>query len=180
MESGKCPNCGAPAKDEKCEYCGARIFVASTESARPAPAAEVWQRPVELWNPTAAIWWSLLFLPLGPIIHHLNWKALGEYEKAKNVKSTAIGFCIIVFIMFLIPEELIPSYIIGSGMFFGWVAWSWGWLVNTKKYITGKEQVGYIAEKYGIGYERKSLLVPLIIALGIWSLLLIIYVLIYE
>jgi len=178
MENRNCPNCGAPAKGEKCEYCGARIFVApQTESARPS---EVWQRPVELWNPTAAIWWSLLFLPFGPIIHYLNWKALGEYEKAKNVKSTAIGFCIIVFIIFLIPEGVIPPYSTGVGMFGGWAAWSWGWLVKTKKYITGKEQVGYVAEKYGIGYEKKSLLIPLIIALGIMSLLLIIYALIYE
>jgi len=32
MENRNCPNCGAPAKGEKCEYCGARIYASAAET----------------------------------------------------------------------------------------------------------------------------------------------------
>ena len=41
-----------------------------------------------LWNPNAAANWSLLFSPIfGTWLHMLNWRALGEAERAESAKT---------------------------------------------------------------------------------------------
>ena len=118
-----------------------------------------------LWNPKAAIWLSALLLPLGPILHHLNWKALGKDKEAKKAKEWAIGFCVAQIISFL---PFIPP-VAGYSLIGVWLVWGWG-LFSKKTFekarekgqpmATGKEQVDYVAEKYGTEYKRKSWLVP--------------------
>ena len=49
------------------------------------PATEAAPR---LWNPNAAVNWSLLFSPaFGAWLHIKNWEALGEPQKAKAAKT---------------------------------------------------------------------------------------------
>jgi len=159
MESRNCPNCGAPSNSDKCEYCGALIPATQAESPSLLVSRS---KSVELWNPTAAIWWSLLFLPLGPILHCLNWKTLREDEKAKKIQTFAIIICIIEIIWLFSPNESESLNIAWwVGELIVWGMWGWGWFVNAEKYITGKEQIKYVTEKYGTEYGRKSWLVPL-------------------
>jgi hypothetical protein len=164
MESRNCPNCGAPSNSEKCEYCGALIPVMQTKIGNEA-------KSIELWNPKAAVWWSLLFLPLGPILHHLNWKTLGKDKEAEDAKKYAIIFCIIELIWNIIP---VNQLLISIAVLATWAYWGLGWFAKEKsKLATGKEQVDYVAEKYGTEYGRKSWLVPLIVSFGIMSLVIL-------
>jgi hypothetical protein len=112
----------------------------------------------QLWNPGAAVAWSLLFSPtFGALIQMKNWQALGEPEKARVSKIWAILNLLIVigfsvFSMMLPENKLLDglSRILGIVLLISW-------------YVSnGREQNQYVKDRFGIDYPRKSWAKPLI------------------
>lgn len=116
-----------------------------------------------LWNPTAAGSWSILFSPIfGAYLHMLNWKALGQPEKAAASKKWVIGsiafnVAMIVASLFM-PESNIFDVLGRLGGFILLIVWY---------YAIGKSQQTYVAARFGKEYPRRSWAVPLLSALGI-------------
>jgi len=151
-----CSQCGTeiPEDAKFCPKCGnATQGESATQSGTPT-----------LWNPQAAVWWSALFLPLGPILHYLNWKALGKDKEADQAKLYIIVFSVWLIIVQLPFISSIAACIINL---FIWLSWGWGLLMKKATMgLTGKGQVEYVSEKYGTEYNRKSWLVPLLASFG--------------
>jgi len=175
-----CSKCGTENSNEAqfCQNCGNATQGGDANAATDNGGSN--SDVPSLWNPKAAIWWSGLFMPLGPILHYLNWKAMGKDKEAKQAMILAVSFCILILISILTPDNI--SRAINMGCFFGWLAWGWN-LFMGKKTIekfkakgkplwTGKEQVEYVAEKYGTGYKRKSWLVPLAIVFVFYGMII--------
>lgn len=168
-----CPSCNQTlAIDEvwaghqvDCPLCQAPFIV---PASNPAPMARVVSTPspegvaatpnsVSLWNPNAAINWSLFFSPvLGTYLHYQNWLSLGDTEQASKAK---------MWFIFAIVWTLGMPFIItlnsgGSGpaFWFGVVfllAWYFG---------QAKKQVSYVKTQFGTSYERRGWILPMGIA----------------
>lgn len=146
-----CSKCGAesPSVSNYCSECGSALAVSITKNdpSQPLnpekPKAKTRVKP-NLWNPTAAANWSLLFSPaFGAYIHMLNWQALGYSEKAKNSRNWfLIGLLLSLFGLGLIVL----------------IAWY---------FASAKEQIKYVKTHFGDNYPKNSLGKPLLIALGI-------------
>jgi hypothetical protein len=126
-----------------------------TRTATSAPAS----RPPSLWNPNAAAGWSLLFTSaFGAFLHARNADAMGRHSEAKANRlwfyvTIAYYGCTLILIPFA------PSYfslflrLTRIGLLLGWY------------FDVGKDQIVYVNETWGNGYERKSWTKPLITAL---------------
>jgi len=160
-----CSKCGTevPENVNFCQKCGNAMQSQST-------SANAIDNP-SLWNPKAAVWWSILFLPLGLFLHYLNWKAMGKDKEAKLAIINAIAIFILYIINLFVPDDI--SKCINMGLFCAWLTWGWNIFIFKKNIEkrkakgkplgTGKEQVEYVAEKYGTEYKRKSWLAPIAI-----------------
>lgn len=103
-----------------------------------------------LWNPSAAANWSLLFTPaFGAYLQMLNWRALGEPERAIRAR---IWFTISVAVSLAslpLAAARWTEYP-GSPIQLATVAVLVGW------YFAGaRDQVRYVKEKFGETYERR-------------------------
>lgn len=113
-----------------------------------------------LWNPKAAMWWSLFFnVVFGAILQAKNWEALGEPELAKkNYQFAIVGFVLITCMALFLPK-----------MPFGF-----GILMVVIWYRTlGKEQVTFFENNFAGDYERKGWVVPILLgllAIVVWVL----------
>ena len=128
-----------------------------------APQANLDTTPVdapELWNPRAAIGWSLLFTPaFGAYLHMRNWQALGDQDKAQESRMWMIGYLIFLLVMLFIPAKAFTamgslSRPIGIALL---VAWS---------RLNAQAQVTTVKERFGTNYPRKSWLLPIVCAIG--------------
>jgi len=171
-----CSKCGTevPENVNFCQKCGnAMQSQSSSANAIDNPS---------LWNPKAAVWWSALFLPLGPILHYLNWKAMGKDKEAKKAMIFAILFGILVIIHLLAPDNILMG--LSIGYLCAWLIWGWNLFIGKKNIEkckakgkplgTGKEQVEYVTEKYGTEYKRKSWLAPLAITFVMYGIIIVI------
>jgi len=137
-----------------------------TPHPTPEPDPDVaWLRdttPPPLWNPSAAVNWSLLFTPVfGAILHMKNWQALGEMEKAETCKAWAIlSFAIILGLSVLAAlqptDSVFHSHLIRDLGLVLIIVWYMG---------NAREQTGYIKSRFGRDYQRKNWLVPALLAL---------------
>ena len=112
-----------------------------------------------LWNPNASAAWSLIFSPaFGAILHAINWKVLGQPDKAKENKGWAWAIIILLLLIAVIPpnvEFVEDAARVGGIMLL--VAW----------YVSqGRVQATYVKDKYGKEYEKKRWAKPLLIALA--------------
>ncbi len=106
---------------------------------------------VALWNPNAAVNWSLLFSPIfGAWLHAKNWNSLGDERKAKQSMYWVYGG-IVFSILALIPGK---SWSIGIVYLFGWY------------FLSAKQQIKYVKEKLDGVYEKKGLAKPIGIAIA--------------
>jgi hypothetical protein len=165
-----CTKCGKENRNEAqfCQNCGNAIQSGHSThgSEHSTHSATSNDNMPAIWNPKAAVWWSLPFSPLGQILHYLNWKTLGKGEEAKQAIKVIILFCVLEIIsFFIIPEDthIGVSICFYIGYFGFWLLW--GWIRNPLG--IGKEQIEYVAEKYGTQYKRKSWFVPLAISFAI-------------
>jgi hypothetical protein len=134
-----------------------------------APKAKVEDAPhavpaQPIWNPGAAASWSLPFSPaFGSYLHMLNWRALGEQEKAATAKA-----------WFMASLALLPVYIaLSMAALHGWQpadgisrALGIGFLVAWY-FSAAKGQARYVKERFGKDYPRKPWGKALLIALGL-------------
>lgn len=111
--------------------------------------------PIGLWNPNAAASWSVLFGPaFGPYLHHLNWRALGDHNRAAGAFRWFVAGLLLTFgltfgVLFS-PQLSSAAFMIS--LFFMVV-----WL-----FASGKKQVALIKEQFGENYERRSWWQPLL------------------
>ena len=119
--------------------------------------------PPSLWNPNAAVHWSLLFTPVfGAIMHMKNWQALGETEKAEICKAWAIlNFAIILGLSMIATLQLVDSihhsHLTRDLSLVLLLVWYLG---------NAREQTGYIKSHFGQRYPRKNWLMPALVAIA--------------
>ncbi|MDK4683623.1 hypothetical protein [Kingella negevensis] len=96
-----------------------------------------------LWNPKAAMWWSIFSnVAFGAIIHAKNWQALGEDDLAKQNWIWAGASIAVLFVIALIGLN------VGLGIQIGLViAW----------YQTlGKKQTEFFSNEFDNDYDKRS------------------------
>ena len=133
------------------------------------PKAEVEGAPLEsaaappLWNPNAAANWSLLFTPIfGSWLHMLNWRALGETERAESAKTWLV-----------LSTLLLAGLTLGAVVmpFSGLDAVIWPLtfvLLLAWYFASARGQARWVQARYGNVYPRKGWWQPLLGALVLW------------
>lgn len=141
-----------------CSNCGTGLEAPNHQNTIIGqPSTQIQTKQIELWNPTAAANWSLLFSPaFGAYIHMKNWKALGDYQKAKSSKIWFIASIILS--------------ILGLG-FIVLIAW----------YLSiGKKQITYVKQEFGENYVKKSWGTPLLIGFSFFIVFVIFFMIVPE
>jgi len=121
-----------------------------TSSHSSAPSSDV-----SLWNPNAAVNWSILFgAPLGSFLHARNWGSMGENGKKKRslVWFWTTATLTAAAIIFPVDKRV-----------YGGV---WLWSLILWYFISARAQAKYVRETYGSSYRRKGFVKPLLIALA--------------
>lgn len=127
---------------------------APTAALAPSSQSVAGDAPA-LWNPNAAVNWSLLFTPaFGAYLHWRNWVALNEPSKADSVK-----------IWLLVNGALVAVYL-GYGMIAKPNHWLMLGLLGLWYWKAGRPHANYVKEKFGANYPRRSWGKPLLIASG--------------
>ena len=161
-----CQKCGSPftpfLPTQPNEVAGKTRLLQDNQNIKAAPPVQQAPRPERttrqaspsrsksptLWNPGAAASWSLLFTPVfGAYLHMRNWEELGEPEKAKSSKT---------WFYISIPLSI---FLLGLPCLLAWY------------FISGKEQMAYVKEKYGDNYNKKSWGAPIMAGIGIFMIL---------
>jgi len=121
-------------------------------TAPPPPS-----RPPTLWNPKAAVCWSLLFSPaFGAFLHARNAAAMGRVDEARTnrawfyVSIAYLGLSLVAIPIPAIPDGLLR--LAALGLLFGWF------------FSLGRKQITYVRETWRDRYQRKPWTKPLLIA----------------
>jgi hypothetical protein len=114
-----------------------------------------------LWNPTAAVLWSVFFTPaFGALLHSANWRALGKPDRASInvlwVAATLVFLVIRVVAIAMTGSKTVVSVmrLVSIGLLVGWYS------------TQGKPQETYVSERYGDSYTRRSWVMPIVAGLG--------------
>jgi hypothetical protein len=126
-----------------------------------APTARVADAGAEIappmWNPNAAASWSLLFTPaFGAFLHMLNWRALGDQEKAGAAKTWFI-VSMGMLALYLLLAVLVPNFdmrFVGFGYLLAWY------------FAAARSQAQYVKDKFGNDYPRNGWGLPLLLGIG--------------
>ena len=124
-----------------------------------APTTEAAPR---LWNPNAAVNWSLLFSPaFGAWLHMKNWQALGELQKAKTAK-TWIVISLALILGLSLASGLLPD---STGL--DRATRSFGLVLLVAWYLSaGRAQALLVKQRFGKSYPRRRWAQPLLWAVG--------------
>ncbi|MDH3320209.1 MAG: hypothetical protein OEO84_11045 [Betaproteobacteria bacterium] len=118
--------------------------------------------PPSLWNPNAAANWSLIFTPaFGAYLHVLNWRALGEPERAAAARLWFIVSLVMLVVyvllgIFVVQERAADGAARGLAFIFLLI-----WYFSS-----ARRQANYVKEKWGGDYPRKGWWKPLLIGVG--------------
>jgi hypothetical protein len=131
------------------------------------------ERPA-LWNPWAAVLWSILFTPaFGAFLHMKNWQALGQPAKAKEQRTWFYGVIVALFLVMLsailLPESKLLdllSRVAGLGMLLAWY------------YSSAKAQRTLVDSRFGGDYPRKGWLKPILAVVAVFVAFMLMAVLI--
>jgi hypothetical protein len=120
-------------------------------TSRPLPSPRAPARP--LWNPAAAVNWSILFTPIfGAYLHTKNWEALGEPARAR---SSIIWFWVNLVLIGIAVLGPLNEKATGGVMLWMLILW----------YIfAARKQISYVRERFGKNYPRRSFGKPILIA----------------
>lgn len=165
-----------------CDQCGAALqadasFCPSCQYAAPAssaPASIPAEQAAPIWNPNAAANWCLLFTPaFGAYLHALNWRALGEPDKARKamgwfyVSLVMLAVYPLLGVLSLYQHHVFPAR--GLALLY-LIVWY---------FSAARSQANYVKEKFGSDYQRlgwgKPLLIAVAGAVGYYVLALIIF-----
>ena len=125
----------------KCKHCGEFLNKGGEPSNAGRKPSQTGDNSA-LWNPNAAINWSLLFTPiLGGLLHASNWDAMGEPEKAKESRLWAWG---------TIPVIVVSLFLRGDVARLIQIAYISVWY-----FVAAKKQAKRVKELYGTSYPRK-------------------------
>jgi len=114
-------------------------------------------KPQAIWNPNAAANWSLLLSPaFGTTLQMLNWRALGEPQRA----AIARGWVVASFILLAFSLAPIHSEEVDRLLRLVNVVYVLGWYFSA-----GRAQVRYVNARFGTSYPKRPLGMPLLIAL---------------
>jgi hypothetical protein len=108
-----------------------------------------------LWDPSAAVRWSLLFTPLfGSLILAADWSELGEIERMKGnfLWAALSGICLALIILF--RRNVNPAAALAA-LLIVFVAWY---------FISGAPQAAHMQKMTGGEYNKKRWLVPVLAA----------------
>lgn len=108
-----------------------------------------------LWNPAAAVNWSVLFSPiLGSYLHAKNWKSL---QQPQNARTSWIWFAVSVVVMGVAAFAPISTKAAG-GMTL--------WLLILWYFFSARKQIAHVRNRFSTTYPRKSFGVPVAISVG--------------
>ena len=131
----------------------------ATDTDIPVSSVPLINQPLALWNPTAAVNWSLLFSPaFGAFLHARNADALGRTDEARAnrvwfyVTITYLAFNLMSVFIPAVPEKLFR--LVSIGLLIGWY------------FSLGKKQIKYVKDTWPYSYNRKPWKKPLSIAFG--------------
>lgn len=109
-----------------------------------------------IWNPNAAANWSLLFSPaFGAYLHARNAERLGRHDEAKSNQRWFYGS--LVFLGASVLSALVPAIIDAPFRLIGLV------ILLTWYFTVAKKQATFVKQTFGAGYQKRSLLQPLLI-----------------
>ena len=140
-----CNKCGNEIAENVnfCPKCG------GNQQGGQNPAQSTEGKPT-LWGPIAACILSIFLPPLGVFLHYSNWKTLKQERKAKTSLIWFICLIVSLLLAYLSFFKLSPLPII---------------LLIVWYIVSARSQIKYIKEKYGTEYNKKSLLIPVIIVI---------------
>lgn len=123
------------------------------ESATPVYDGR--QRALAIWNPNAAVNWSVLFSPVfGALLQAKNWNSLGESGKSTSaMRWFYAGLAIHVVLLF----ASVPLSISAPVSFWFLIIWY---------FAAGRAQVHFVKEKLSGNYQKKSFALPLLAGIG--------------
>lgn len=156
-----CSQCGSENQPVArfCHKCGNALSSApANETANIQPQAA----EAAIWNPNAAANWSLIFSPaFGAYLQMLNWRALGESEKAASSQNwfyVGLGMLVVYVLMdvFISDQKAADGAARGLGFLFLLV-----WYFSS-----GRAQGKYVKEKFGKTYAKKPWGRALLIGVG--------------
>lgn len=160
-----CQQCGESFQlgSRFCPKCGTPVYTAVPErdQTRSSVNVEITEAAA-IWNPNAASNWSIIFTPaFGSYLHALNWRALGEEERAKSSITwfyASLGMLAVYILMGLIIQDGKAAHdaVRGLGLLY-LIIWY---------FSAGRSQAKYVKSRYGAKYSRRSWGKPLLIALA--------------
>lgn len=149
-----CSKCGAEMEADArfCQGCGD----AAGERASAAPAA------APIWNPYATANWSLLFSPaFGSYLQMLNWRALGETEKADSARNWFYASLAMLLVYAVVGALLAdPQRSKAAAQMLGFI------YLLVWYFAAGRSQAKYVKAKFGADYSRRPWGKALLIAVG--------------
>lgn len=114
-----------------------------------------------LWNPTAAALWSLLFSPIfGSVLIGLNWKALGQPQRASRAWVWLVATAVLAVVLSVLPFR--------TGVFNIVVLVAWF-------RDLAQPQITWVKDHHGKTYTRRAWWAPLGIAFGVLCLLFLFF-----
>ena len=120
-------------------------------------------RKIPVWNPNSIANWSLLLSPIfGAWMSYLNWKALGETDRATASKywlTGSISWIVSGTLVICITDSLVYRIGVVAGYVLMLLVWYWA---------ENRNQNSYITSRLGGKYPRRSWFKPLAIALSIF------------
>ena len=125
-------------------------------------AAPVKEDAPALWNPTAAVLWSLLFSPaLGAWLIMRNWERLGERVNARQARFWFVGLLAIqVLNAIVVTVGVLLEREIGLPWWVGLLMWA-AWIV-----LSAYPHISHVEDGQGEHYPRQSWALPLLIAVA--------------
>ena len=156
-----CQQCGSENQPAArfCQKCGS---VLSSASAKETASTQPQRVEAAIWNPNAAANWSLIFSPaFGAYLQMLNWRALGEPEKAASSQNWFyVGLAMLLVYVLMAAFMSDPKAVEGAARGLGFL------FLLVWYFSSGRAQGKYVKEKFGKTYAKKPWGRALLIGVG--------------
>lgn len=147
-----CSKCGIENQAEAafCHKCGTSLSNIGMQQKIPASVAD--SEPINaIWNPNAAANWSLIFTPaFGSYLQMLNWKALGQSDKAESSQNwfyASLAILVVYVLMGVFMSDSKAADGAARGLSFLYLlVWY---------FSAGRSQGKFVKEKFGSNFPKK-------------------------